>query len=105
MTGYDESEGEGISPQPDQAGSASKAKPDRGYRRDLRHYASQTSVRLAVGMLILLLTVGNGLVYWIYGKGALLSSLTCMLAFAVPVVLIASLLWLLGWVARRGRND
>jgi len=78
---------------------------DRGYRRDLRHYASQTNIQLAAGMLILLLTVGNGLVYWIYGKGALVTSLTCMLAFALPVVLIAILLWALGWVVRRGRGD
>lgn len=74
-------------------------------RRDLRRYASQTNLRLALGMAILLLTVGNGLVFWIYGPGALLTSLSCILSFALPVVLIAILLWALSWISKRARDE
>ncbi len=56
-------------------------------------------------MSILLLTVGNGLVYWIYGPGALLTSLSCILSFVLPVALIAILLWALSWVSKRARDE
>ena len=76
-----------------------------GFRRDLRRYASQTNVRLLAGMLILFMVVGNGLVFLIYGSGAVRTSLLCMLTFSLPVILIALLLALVEWVSRRGRGD
>ncbi len=38
--------------------------------RDLRKYASQTNFRLVVGGLLLLFIIGDGLIYYFYGKGA-----------------------------------
>jgi uncharacterized integral membrane protein len=76
-----------------------------GLQRDLRHYASQTNIRLFAGMLILLLIVGNGLVFLIYGEGAVRASLLCMLAFFMPVILISLLLALAGWASNRGGTD
>ncbi|MFN2147505.1 MAG: hypothetical protein ACK2T2_03880 [Anaerolineales bacterium] len=76
-----------------------------GFRRDLRRYANQTSIRLVAGMLILLFIVGNGLIFLIYGEGAVRTSLLCMLAFFVPVFLIVLLLALFGWIAKRGHHE
>lgn len=93
-------------PQPEPLRTSAPA-PDSsvGFRRDLRRYASQTNLRLGLGLAVLLLTVGNGLVYWIYGSGALLTSLTCILSFALPVALIAVLLWALSWISVRARDE
>ena len=35
-------------------------------KSDLRHYASQTTVQLIAGALVLLFVVGMGLVWWLY---------------------------------------
>ena len=76
-----------------------------GFRRDLRRYATQTNIRLFAGMLILLLIVGNGLVFLIYGAAAVRTSLLCMVTFTVPLLLIALLLALAGWVTKRARDE
>jgi len=85
-------------------GNAPRPDNSAGLRRDLRRYASQTNVRLFAGMLILFMVVGNGLVFLIYGSGAVRTSLLCMLTFSVPVILIALLLALVEWISRRGRG-
>jgi len=71
----------------------------------MRRYASQTNLRLLAGMLVLLMVIGNGLVLIIYGEGAARTSLICMLTFFVPVILIALLLALAGWVSGRRSDD
>jgi uncharacterized integral membrane protein len=76
-----------------------------GFRRDLRRYASQTNIRLFAGMLILLLIVGNALVFLFYGEAAVRTSLLCMLTFTIPLLLIALLLALAGWVTKRARDE
>ena len=42
--------------------------------RDLRKYARQTNIRLGVGAVLVLLIVGLGLIYFIYGPGAAVRS-------------------------------
>ena len=69
--------------------------------RDLRKYAQQTNVRLGIGMVFLLLVVGVALIYFIYGAGAAMMGLTCLLAAVVPVGLIFLSLWLLDWIQKR----
>ena len=69
--------------------------------RDLRRYASQTNIRLIVGFLLVLFIVGDGLIYIIYGQGAAIMGLLCLLAGLSPVGLILAALWLIDWVARR----
>ena len=69
--------------------------------RDLRKYAQQTNVRLGVGMAVLLLVVGVALIYFIYGPGAAMMGLTCLLAAVVPIGLIFLSLWLLDWIQKR----
>lgn len=72
--------------------------------RDLRQYARKTNIRLAVGFFLLLLLVGDGLIYWIYGPGAAVSGLLCILAGIFPLVLIALGLLLMDYVVKRANE-
>jgi hypothetical protein len=73
--------------------------------RDLRKYARETNIRLGVGMAVLLLVVGMGLVYFIWGPAAAMSGLLCLLAALVPISLIFLSLWLLDWIQKRANRD
>lgn len=73
--------------------------------RDLRKYARQTNVRLAVGAVLVLLIVGVGLIYTIYGPGAAVTALLCLLAGLSPIVLIALSLMLLDWIGKRANRS
>lgn len=56
---------------------------------DLRKYASQTSVRLVLGFILVLLMVGLGLVGWLYGRNAAILGFFCLLGAGIPIGLIA----------------
>ncbi|HEY5157122.1 MAG TPA: hypothetical protein VII93_04075 [Anaerolineales bacterium] len=73
--------------------------------RDLRKYARQTSVRLAVGGLLLLFIVGDGLIFLIYGGGAAVIGLICLLAGLFPVLIIILVMIVLDWIAKRADRD
>ena len=73
--------------------------------RDLRKYARQTNVQLAVGAVLLLFLVGDGLIYLIYGKGAALMGLTCLLIGLAPILLIFLLMLLLNWIVKLANRD
>ena len=73
--------------------------------RDLRKYAQDTSVQLGVGAFLLLFIVGDGLIYFIYGKGAALMGLLCLLAGVAPILIIALFMILLNWVVKRANRD
>ena len=73
--------------------------------RDLRKYARQTSVRLAVGGLLLLFIVGDGLIFLIYGGGAAVIGLVCLLAGLFPVLIIILVMIVLDWIANRANRD
>ena len=61
--------------------------------RDLREYAKSTQLRLILGFLLLVFLIGDGLIFLIYGVGAGLSGLICLLAALLPVVLVVFFLW------------
>jgi len=69
--------------------------------RDLRKFARQTNVRLGVGGVLLLLIVGTGLVYYIYGPGAAVGGLLCLFAALLPIGLIFLSLAVLDWIQKR----
>lgn len=73
--------------------------------RDLRRYARQTNTRLFIGFILLLLIVGDGLIYWIYGPGAAFLGLTCILLGLLPLFLIWLTMNFLGWLAKRMGGD
>ena len=70
---------------------------------DLRRYARQTNVRLVVGFLLILFVIGDGLIWWLYGREAALLGVVCLLAGLAPLILIALFLWLLDLVVQRNR--
>jgi hypothetical protein len=59
--------------------------------RDLREYRQGTTRRLVAGFVLLLLLVGDGLIYWIYGGWAALSGLLCI----AGALALFGLLWLI----------
>jgi hypothetical protein len=73
--------------------------------RDLRKYARQTNVRLAVGALLVLFIIGDGLIYLFYGGGAALTGLLCLLGGMVPVVLTLLVLLLFDWILKHAHHD
>ena len=73
--------------------------------RDLRKYAQDTSVQLGVGAFLLLFIVGDGLIYFIYGKSAAMMGLLCLLAGVAPVLIIALFMLLLNWVVKRANRE
>ena len=73
--------------------------------RDLRKYTRQTNLRLIVGALLLLFIVGDGLIYFLYGGGAALMGLLCLLAALVPVGLTVLVLLLMDWIQKRADRD
>ena len=73
--------------------------------RDLRKYAQQTNVRLAVGALLVLFIVGDGLIYLIYGPGAAITGLLCLVGAMVPILAIGAALWLMEWVLKRANRE
>lgn len=73
--------------------------------RDLRRYARQTNFRLAVGGILILLIVGDGLIYIIYGRGAALLGLICLLLGLAPLLLIGLALLALEWITRRANQE
>lgn len=73
--------------------------------RDLRKYMKDTNARLVVGALLLLFTVGLGLIWMIYGFGAAVMGFLCLLAAFVPIGLIFLLLNLSDWILKRAGRD
>ncbi len=71
--------------------------------RDLRKYAKQTNVRLAVGAFVLLFVIGLGLIWLIYGGGAASFGFFCLLAGLVPVVLIVLIFIAIDWIMKSAR--
>ncbi len=73
--------------------------------RDLRKYMKDTNVRLIIGALIALFVVGDGLIWLIYGFGAAVMGLLCMLGAFIPIGLILLLLNLSDWIVKRANRD
>lgn len=72
-------------------------------KRDLRAYAKQTNVRLAVGAFALLFGVGLGLIYVIYGAGAAVTGALCLLGSLFPILMILFAIYGIDWIVRRAR--
>ncbi len=73
--------------------------------RDLRKYAQDTSIQLGIGAFLLLFIIGDGLIYFIYGKGAAVMGLLCLLAGVAPILIIALFMILLNWVVKRANRE
>jgi hypothetical protein len=71
--------------------------------RDLRKYTKQTNFRLILGAFILLVVVGVGLIWLIYGKGAGGMALVCLLAALAPIILILAMFLAIDWILSHAR--
>lgn len=68
--------------------------------RDLKEYEKQTNRRLIIGAIVLLLIIGVGLIWLIYGGGAASMGFLCVLVGLVPVVLIVGIFYLSDWIMK-----
>lgn len=73
--------------------------------RDLRKFARSTQWRLVVGFLIILVAIGDGLIWYFYGTQALQLALVCNITALIPVLLIVIALWLLEKLLRSTDNE
>lgn len=73
--------------------------------QDLRKYASQTNFRLIIGALIILLVVGEGLIWVIYGGPAALMGLLCIGAGLIPVIIIILILAVMEKIVKNQRGE
>jgi hypothetical protein len=74
-------------------------------RRDLRKYASNTGVQLAIGGIILLLVVGLGLIALFYGSHAALMGLICILGGLGIVGLVTLSVFALDYFLKKSNKD
>ncbi len=72
-------------------------------KRDLREYAKQTNIQLAIAALVLLFGIGLGLIYVIYGPGAAGLGFLCLLGGLVPIAIILIVLFGIDWIVKRAR--
>jgi len=61
--------------------------------RDLRNYAKQTQTRLLLGLLILVFTLGLGLIWFLYGLNAALLGLLCVFGLLILILMILFILY------------
>jgi uncharacterized SAM-binding protein YcdF (DUF218 family) len=73
--------------------------------RDLREYTKQTNVRLGIGAALLLLIIGAGLIWFIYGFGAAMMGVLCLLGALLPISLIFFSIQILDWITKRANRD
>lgn len=74
-------------------------------KRDLRNYARQTNIQLIVGALLILLIVGEGLIYVIYGPAAAVTGLICIAGGLFPILLIMLILSGMDWIIKRANRE
>lgn len=72
--------------------------------RDLRRYSQQTTFRLLVGFFILIILVGDGLIYLFMGRNAAIMGLVCIGLALAPAILIWGLLTAMGWLVKKERE-
>jgi hypothetical protein len=73
--------------------------------RDLRRYARQTNVRLFIGFFLILFFLGDGLIWYFYGRGPALFGLLCLVGGSAPLILIAVAFWVMELVVKRAKEE
>lgn len=74
--------------------------------KDLRNYARQTNIRLIVGAVLILMIVGEGLIYLFYGIGGAITGFLCIGSGIIPILLIVGILSLMEWIVKKNdEND
>ncbi|MCX8062999.1 MAG: hypothetical protein N3D16_10505 [Anaerolineales bacterium] len=68
--------------------------------RDLRKYAQQTTVRLVIGGLLIIVIVAEILIAVFYGREAALGGAVCILISLSPLFLTWLFLLMLEWIVK-----
>lgn len=71
----------------------------------MRQFASATRRQLVRWGIVLIVGVGLGLIGLLYGTWAVEVAGLVFLIMLVPVLAVIGILWLLGWIAKKGRSD
>lgn len=69
--------------------------------KDTRNYNNQTRSRLVIAFVVLLFTVGLGLIALVYGTNAALLGLLCLLGMLIPVGLVALVMFGLDKIVKK----
>ncbi len=68
---------------------------------DLRAYSRQTKYRALIWFVIILVVVGLGLVWLLYGRSAAFMGLLCLIGTLIPVSLIALVMLVLDSLGKK----
>jgi len=72
---------------------------------ELDKYSKQTNRRLIIGFVLILLIIGDGLIYLLYGKESAIFGLICIGAGFVPIIFIWASLQIVEKIAKKSRVD
>ena len=72
---------------------------------ELDKFAKQTNRRLVVGFILILLLIGDGLIYLFYGIESAIFGLICIGAGFIPLILIWLILGIVEKIAKRSSVD
>ena len=72
--------------------------------RDLRQYSRQTWLRLIIGAILLIFIVGDGLIYFFYGRSAAVMGAVCLLLGLAPLFLIWIAMLALEYIVKRANR-
>ena len=73
--------------------------------KDLRRYSGQTNKRVFVGFIAILVLVGGGLIYQLYGAGSALFGLGCILIGLAPLSLIWVIMKIFEWIIKKSNEE
>lgn len=79
-------------------------KIDYSLTRDLRQYQSQTFIRMMLGALTILIVLGDGLIFFFYGKQAAIIGLLCIFGGLAPILFIGLILKFFDWIIKRNNG-
>lgn len=69
--------------------------------RDLRKYAQQTTIRLVIGGLLVIIIVAEILIAFFYGREAAIAGAVCILIGLAPLFITWFFLIVLEWIVQR----
>jgi hypothetical protein len=72
--------------------------------RDLRRYAKQTNIRLIIGGIAIIIIIGDGLIFLLYGRDAAVMGVLCFMVGLLPLLVIWTVLFFFEWVVNKYKS-
>ena len=73
--------------------------------KNLKDYTKQTNIQLIIGGLLILFIVGGGLIWYLYGFGAAIMGVLCLIGGLIPIGLVVLSLAGLDEIVKRINKD